>query len=988
MPRLQRRPRVAALIVVSALLLPVSARALDTTKGFLDCQKALDKQGATLVKLRSKYLGRCVAELLACQIAFEVDGSPLGPCQTVAAARCGDAFANAAAADGKFATKVALKCGLSDAGFRSRRGLGFRDDADACGALTPPGSVATTANGLACAQRAADCAADDRVEEEEPRAYELLSAVGLASSAPCIDVRPAAPGGAASSTSGALLGCAATVDKYFGKVERLREKGIRACTGSLLRCDLPADRLDTTIVKRDACRADVAKTCTAKRARVTANAAKRSAKFAARCGGLSLTDVEDRLGFGAICPGAASVADVGDCLAALVESRTERAVGTLAPRGCALLGAAGQLTGYEDVCVPSCGNGIVEAGETCDDGNGDPTDTCTNACTPGPVAAETIYIPSAAAPANSPDGTAGTAVPPGSTLATEFGSTMFNLNRATYTRYFAPGAGDPDTVLVTAPGFAAGAGAFKIFAENLIVRAQAAGQIRLEVWATDRRSNFLEDTAGAEIAEPTLDYRLALDWFFGGPMGLTLDPRLSRRAVFHSGPDVAFLANWTPNVHARDIDAVIDAAHAVPSSPAVFLGGHSLGTLFAGRYAATDLDPGAGVVPGFTKLAGLVLLEGGGGAVPASPPSSDQLDRVIAKADGGLYHAVQDGAARCVDGSPCTVDADCAAVVLPPGALTNKCVAPVDAFTGANTSGVVFIDPQIQAAGDVSGMQGVLDPDGLVGIEQDFGTGSAVDTVPGLGILRALPPASTSAGLGFFLDDDFSPVSAFRASFGFSNDGLNNVILGIVVPARSGLNPYRQWINIDQPQPAAAIPNNGPATATLSHDWGQEKEITNLARFFPVLFAGAVDFGDWYFPASGLSVTSDLDPPSPAFGGLDSTALSVGRNRPDIENLTQASAINIPVIAFGGSNGLTPTAASYTAFATSIGTCTAPTCDGSTPRLVTPDPITPTFGSVAGGFEVYISEGYAHIDVLTAEDDPSHNNVLAPLLAFLTRNTM
>src|SRR5262249_42159859 len=154
------------------------------------------------------------------------------------------------------------------------------------------------------------------------------------------------------------------------------------------------------------------------------------------------------------------------------------------------------------------------------------------------------------------------------------------------------------------------------------------------------------------------------------------------------------------------------------------------------------------VVPGFSKLAGIVLLEGGGGAVPASPPSSDQLDNVIAKADGGLYHAVQDGAARCVDGSPCTTDADCAAVALPPGAVTNKCVARVDAYTGSDTSGIVFIDPQIQAAGDIAGLQGVLDPDGLVAIQQDYGAGNAVNTVPGLGILHALPPASASAGLG------------------------------------------------------------------------------------------------------------------------------------------------------------------------------------------------------------------------------------------------
>ena len=487
---------------------------------------------------------------------------------------------------------MGLKCALPNAGFRSRRGLGFRDDADACAALTPPGSVATTTDGLACARRAASCAADDRVEQVHPRAYELLSAAGLAGSAPCVDARPPAPAGAGSSASGALLKCAATMDKYFVKVERLREKGVRACTAALLKCDLPADRLERTIADRNACRAAVAGVCAAKRAVVTANASTRDTKVLARCGALPLADVKDRLGFGATCPAAPSVADVGACLAADLESRTERAVGTIAPRDCALLRAAGQLNGYEDACVPSCGNGIVEAGEICDDGNADPTDRCTNACATGPVDFATVTVPSAAAPADSPDGTAGTAVPPGSTLATQFGSTTFDLNRSTYTRYFAPGAGDPDAVLVTAPGFAGGAGSFKTFAENLVVRAQAAAQIRLEVWATERRSNLLEDVAGAELAEPTLEPTLALDWFFGAQMGLPLDPRLSRRAVFHPGVDLAFMANWTPNVFAHDIDAVVEAARALPSAPAVFLGGHSLGTLFAGRYAATDLDAG------------------------------------------------------------------------------------------------------------------------------------------------------------------------------------------------------------------------------------------------------------------------------------------------------------------------------------------------------------------------------------------------------------
>jgi hypothetical protein len=71
----------------------------------------------------------------------------------------------------------------------------------------------------------------------------------------------------------------------------------------------------------------------------------------------------------------------------------------------------------------------------------------------------------------------------------------------------------------------------------------------------------------------------------------------------------------------------------------------------------------------------------------------------------------------------------------------------------------------------------------------------------------------------------------------------------------------------------------------------------------------------------------------------------------------------------------------------SIGACIAPSCDG-TARVVDaslPNPAFPTLGNVDGGYEVYLSEGFAHVAVLTAEDD-SNNNVLTPLSAFIGRN--
>jgi hypothetical protein len=171
-------------------------------------------------------------------------------------------------------------------------------------------------------------------------------------------------------------------------------------------------------------------------------------------------------------------------------------------------------------------------------------------------------------------------------------------------------------------------------------------------------------------------------------------------------------------------------------------------------------------------------------------------------------------------------------------------------------------------------------------------------------------------------------------------------------------------------------------------------------------YLGGTNSTDVYYPAAGPSVTSvsgvctagvcsvgnigascSMDTDCSQAINLDSSALSIGRGRRDIENLTQAANINIPVIAFGGTNGLATVPGVYSAFGVSIGVCTAPSCNG-TPRVVdrlNPNPAFPTFGGAPGGFEVVMAEGFAHLDIVTAEDN-ADNPVPAALLAFVQRN--
>jgi len=179
-----------------------------------------------------------------------------------------------------------------------------------------------------------------------------------------------------------------------------------------------------------------------------------------------------------------------------------------------------------------------------------------------------------------------------------------------------------------------------------------------------------------------------------------------------------------------------------------------------------------------------------------------------------------------------------------------------------------------------------------------------------------------------------------------------------------------------------------------------------MDRLVEGFWKGRTNFVDWYYPNAGLSVTTvagvctssvctvgnvgascSTNANCNQAVNLDSSALSVGRARRDIENLTQAANINIPVFAVGGSNGLVPVSGGYVPFASSIGTCTAPSCDG-TPRIVDsslPNPAFPTFGNVNGGFEVVIAEGFSHLDVVASEDNA--DNPITPALAdFLLRN--
>ncbi len=580
----------------------------------------------------------------------------------------------------------------------------------------------------------------------------------------------------------------------------------------------------------------------------------------------------------------------------------------------------------------------------------EPCSSVVNAIQVNDMCISTTTVQSPAKAAQTP-GTAGVVVS-NPKIITQLGSNA-DLNQARYTRYALADQDNqkPDAILVAIPGTLGSAHNYFRLAENLMAKAKAAGMV-VEVWGFDRRSTLLEDTAGLEIAEKERDAKIALDFLYGGELDLNLNPKLNRRAEFYEQSDVPFMVNWTPQVHSQDINVVVELARKAARNGNVFLAGHSAGAGFVGRYAATDFNfSGMGAEePGYAKLRGLVLLEGSGGALTATP-SDAQLNAVEVAADGGLYAAAQAGRIS--------------SYISVPG-----------------------LSPRLVASTEVLGMQMVFE-DTINGtqnlLQQGFGadrngkTNSVYQQVTGL-IDRPVP-VTAGAAVGTFQDDDNVLTPAF-------------IQLSMGTLGNANASGIFEWLDNDQPLPSAVFANNGPAPTMLSNQsliWGVEAEPVNLKRIAPSFFVGGTNYSDWYYPSTGLLIANNAAAGG-ANLGLDTSKLSLpvsqgGRGRSDIVNQTQARKINVPVIGFGGTNGLTPVPGLWRSFANAIAPCVATTCNG-TPRMLSGAAdlsAFPTYGGPEGGFEVYMSEGYAHNDVLAADDDAS-NNVVSPLFAFIKRN--
>jgi pimeloyl-ACP methyl ester carboxylesterase len=510
-----------------------------------------------------------------------------------------------------------------------------------------------------------------------------------------------------------------------------------------------------------------------------------------------------------------------------------------------------------------------------------------------------------------------------------------DLNRVTIIRSTLPNPEEQArrVVLIVIPGFLSGASFIQPLASDLAE--QSNGEI--EVWSVDRRPNQLEDRLGTLHGLPgttdamnegvqfyfddvdnapldnfpgTEDLDVNLDGDLDTVIQLTDKFGVQRGFIKMTQDDMRYAAYWGVDTYVRDWKRLVDLARTmVGPTGLVLLGGHSMGTTWAGVYAAYDLDPTAGVDAGYSSIDGLVMIEGPGPRAPSSPPSLSEYNTTVAD--------------LATPGGP-------------------------DVFM-TDFNGIELFD--LGSIGELSAIAAVNDPTGPAIAQRTPVFGSGVFAT----LLGA--PANNRAIVGFFIDDDFSPQTSFRASAGFSLGP--NAFLAASPPffQDSFYSPQpdvglRTWMEFDDPQmpscppnfvsisPGCAIVDNGPPSVSPDPPKtnGVEREVSNLDDFLVSQF-GAWNGLEWYFLSGRVSLDLSYGRDSSSLG--DESLLAV----------TQNANVDVPVLCIGGSNGLTPQASSFDNYLSSI----------ATPA---PDK------------RIEILSGYAHLDPVLATNNEAATAIL------------
>lgn len=160
-------------------------------------------------------------------------------------------------------------------------------------------------------------------------------------------------------------------------------------------------------------------------------------------------------------------------------------------------------------------------------------------------------------------------------------------------------------ILVLNPGTSASAAYFVPLAKTVVERAKG-----WQVWAVERRENFLEDHSVLDRAKGGLATGQELfDYYLGWITNMAITTHFQ----FITDDEVAYAREWGIRVEIEDLRRVV--LQAKKRRGKVVVGGHSLGGTITTAYATWDFDG----VAGAKGLSGLVFIDGGSGPTSVTP---------------------------------------------------------------------------------------------------------------------------------------------------------------------------------------------------------------------------------------------------------------------------------------------------------------------------------------------------------------------------------
>ena len=418
------------------------------------------------------------------------------------------------------------------------------------------------------------------------------------------------------------------------------------------------------------------------------------------------------------------------------------------------------------------------------------------------------------------------------------------LNRVDAYRYAADLTanlnGRPDTVLVLIPGLNSGPNTLDLLARALVSRDPT-----LEVWIAEPRSGILQDRRGVIAALAARNPDFALGYYYGD---LAIDGQKFKALDPKTVPSAAY---WGLDLHLRDVRVVVTEVRKRFPYARLFLGGHSLGAMYAALYAGYDFGRVPGPQPvamigdkiapspqaGYKDIDGLVLIDG----IPLHLPVSFQPLQYL---DGLTIPLV-----GRVPGINALLAQD-----------PNKRVSP---FT--DTSSIARTQDSILF--DTLAVYAYLRPD-------------APSTIPGYP--RNGLSITNEALLAAILSDQMEPDMFIRASIGsplgvfdrmpdpanISPNGLLKLSTGRPVPGERLI----KWIPYDRSTPRGLVDLRALEAAILRPDG---------------------DFTEWYMP---WRLVLDL--------GLSLNLDTSGDFARRYVSLTQVQYVNVPILLLGAGRGL------------------------------------------------------------------------------------